>query len=609
MSTELDAHVSVSAGSKEDVTFQKTNMEEQRAIAIADDNENSDDLYDDDEDEPEEDENLDFETLSLTNPHDLTKSYNRQLRLNDPSIPSDQKPKTNPQKFREGRMNSLQDDRRTGARKPKANTRLSIDDQIQSLSRHAGKLKLDSFYLKRNADERDKDKSDRATVEQVLDPRTRMILLKLVNKNIVTEMHGCIATGKEANVYHAIHIRDAENANNPKESSTPLPSPTLPVLTSTKPTHLAIKIYKTSILVFKDRDKYVTGEFRFRQGYNKHNNRAMVKLWAEKEMRNLKRIHAAGIPCPEPVHLRQHVLVIKFVGDSNGKDNDNNDNDNNNNLDGDKAWPAPRLRDVNLDDNGDADPSWSSLYIQLLSYMRILYHVCKLVHADLSEYNVLYSGRKLWIIDVSQSVEHDHPRSLEFLRLDIKNVKDFFARKGVLGLSERSIFAFVTAEKGSLDMEGMRVALEKMCAVREDAELEGERGGEREDMGDGVGGESKESIEDSVFRQQYIPQNLQQVYDIERDAEYVGKEGPEALVYQSLLARKDAGEDDKGEREVEKEEDGAVSDEEDEGAPLDYSPESADEEGKHMKGMGPETRPRGRRFEDKDSKKVSWRHT
>ena len=46
---------------------------------------------------------------------------------------------------------------------------------------------------------------------------------------------------------------------------------------------LAIKVFKTSILVFKDRDKYVTGEFRFRKGYNKHNPRKMVKMWAEKE--------------------------------------------------------------------------------------------------------------------------------------------------------------------------------------------------------------------------------------------------------------------------------------------------------------------------------------
>ena len=38
---------------------------------------------------------------------------------------------------------------------------------------------------------------------------------------------------------------------------------------------------------------------------------------------------------------------------------------------------------------------------------------CKLVHGDLSEYNVLYLRGKLQVIDVSQSVEHDHPQALE----------------------------------------------------------------------------------------------------------------------------------------------------------------------------------------------------
>jgi RIO kinase 1 len=79
---------------------------------------------------------------------------------------------------------------------------------------------------------------------------------------VITEINGCISTGKEANVYHAVG----------KEKE-----------------QLAVKVYKTSILVFKDRDRYVTGEFRFRRGYAKHNPRKMVRLWAEKEYRNLTR--------------------------------------------------------------------------------------------------------------------------------------------------------------------------------------------------------------------------------------------------------------------------------------------------------------------------------
>lgn len=81
--------------------------------------------------------------------------------------------------------------------------------------------------------------------------------------------------------------------------------------------HLALKIYKTSILVFKDRDKYVTGEFRFRRGYSR-NPRKMVRLWAEKEMRNLKRLVAAGIRAPDPVEVRENILVMNFVGDKEG---------------------------------------------------------------------------------------------------------------------------------------------------------------------------------------------------------------------------------------------------------------------------------------------------
>ena len=50
---------------------------------------------------------------------------------------------------------------------------------------------------------RGKDKKDRATAEQVMDPRTRMILFKLLSRQIVSEINGSISTGKEANVYHA----------------------------------------------------------------------------------------------------------------------------------------------------------------------------------------------------------------------------------------------------------------------------------------------------------------------------------------------------------------------------------------------------------------------
>ncbi|CAI7831925.1 unnamed protein product, partial [Closterium sp. NIES-53] len=128
---------------------------------------------------------------------------------------------------------------------------------------------------------------------------------------------------------------------------------------------LAVKVYKTSILVFKDRERYVAGDYRFRHGYSKHNPRKMVKVWAEKEFRNLNRLRAAGVTCPVPLMLRMHVLVMSFIGT--------------------EGWGAPRLKDVQL-----SEGRWRECYGQVVEAMWRMYRLCRLVHGDLSEYNLLY---------------------------------------------------------------------------------------------------------------------------------------------------------------------------------------------------------------------------
>lgn len=238
---------------------------------------------------------------------------------------------------------------------------------------------------------RNTEKADRATVEQAIDPRTRMVLFKMLNRGVFNTINGCISTGKEANVYHASKADGQE---------------------------LAIKVYKTSVLVFKDRDRYVQGDYRFRHGYCKHNPRKMVKTWAEKEMRNLLRVGAAGIRCPKPLLLRLHVLVMEFIGKG--------------------GWAAPRLKDAAL-----SDDKLRESYFELITTMRTLYQKCKLVHGDLSEYNILYFEGHLYIIDVSQSVDLDHPSALEFLKEDCLHVTDFFKKRGVAVMSVTELFNFV----------------------------------------------------------------------------------------------------------------------------------------------------------------------
>lgn len=293
------------------------------------------------------------------------------------------------------------------------------------------------------------EKADRATVEQAIDPRTRMVLFKMLNRGVFNDINGCISTGKEANVYHATKSDGPE---------------------------LAIKVYKTSVLVFKDRDRYVQGDYRFRHGYCKHNPRKMVKTWAEKEMRNLMRLKAAGLRCPTPILLRLHVLVMEFIGKA--------------------GWAAPRLKDAAL----SLDKLRES-YVEIITAMRTMYQKCKLVHGDLSEYNILYYEGHLYIIDVSQTVDLDHPHALDFLREDCLHVSDFFKKNGVAVMTIRELFDFIvdpTIADDAVDTY-LEEVQQKILA-----------------RGDMISAE--EQIADSVFVQSYIPKTLEEVKDAEEDA-------------------------------------------------------------------------------------------
>lgn len=282
-----------------------------------------------------------------------------------------------------------------------------------------------------------------------MDPRTRMILFKLLNRGMITEINGCISTGKEANVYHGTNKFGED---------------------------YALKIYKTSILTFKDRDKYVTGEYRFRHGYCKSNPRKMVRTWAEKELRNLCRMYKNNLPVPNPILLKSHVLVMTFIG-----------------TDG---FPAPKLKDVEISSSKARE-----LYRDCVVLMWRLYNVVKLVHADLSEFNLLYHNGSVVIIDVSQSVEQEHPQAFEFLRKDCTNISEFFRKKGVSTMTVKELFDFVTDR--AIKEENMEQCLEEISdriANRDIDELT-----------------EQEKIDEEVFKNSFIPKTLSDVYDIERD--------------------------------------------------------------------------------------------
>ncbi|KAF8645213.1 hypothetical protein AX16_008040 [Volvariella volvacea WC 439] len=455
---------------------------------------------------------------------------------------------------------------------PSAPAKTRTTDQLAALSKYSSRLaKIDTPYVMGvgvnrkgpSASANMKDKSDRATSEQVLDPRTRLILFKMIGRGLIQEVNGCVSTGKEANVYHAL----APDSR-----------------------HLAIKIYKTSILIFKDRDKYVTGEYRFRRGYNRHNPRKMVRLWAEKEMRNLKRLITADIRCPEPIEVRENVLVMGFLGDKEG-------------------WASPRLKDAGL-----AASELVSLYAELVLNVRKMFHQCKLVHADLSEYNILYHEGHLWIIDVSQSVEHDHPSAFDFLRNDIKNVEDFFGRLGVKTLGLRKCFEFVTRDNLSDFTEGTEGDEAVLHAwLRQVDTAQPESSPSQEEITQSgvlqpVATKSSESSdvqtppadghEDAVFMKSFIPRTLNEVYDPERDVEKLRAGETSELIYADTIGLVPHAPVESMKVRFEGV---ALSDEGDESGSEGSNSEEGEDSANEKEFV--ERKPRGHRHEDRESKK------
>jgi len=374
-----------------------------------------------------------------------------------------------------------------GSSKINFNAKVNLDNLDMSHSAHNSVQKMRALEITKR--ERHTGRDDRATSEQVLDPRTRLILFKLVSTAFLDKVDGCLSTGKEANVYYAragkhgmaMSTQIQHAGSKPSRSSTADAPALEPVA------EFAVKIFKTSILVFKDRDKYVSGEHRWRRGYCKSNPRKMVKTWAEKELRNYRRIYAANIKCPRPVLLKGHVLVMEFLGK--------------------EGWPSPRIRDANL-----TERRLREAYVQTVSIMRRMFQRCKLVHGDLSEYNLLWHDGEVYVIDVSQSVESDHPSALDFLRKDCANVNDYFRKAGGLDvMSTRQLFEFVTStvfgdseedESDALDsvMKHVHSEVEKMSVQADSVR--------RDEM-------HREAVDEAVFMSQFLPRSLNQLAEHE----------------------------------------------------------------------------------------------
>lgn len=236
---------------------------------------------------------------------------------------------------------------------------------------------------------REKRSEEYEVLEEVFDRSTLMTVYDFLNKGVIDEIFGVVNAGKEARIYWG---KDREG------------------------NELAIKIYLTISAEFK-RGKlpYLEGDPRFT--HIKGDARSIVYAWAQKEFKNLQRACKVGVRVPEPVAIKNNVLIMEFIGK--------------------EGYTAPILKEAPL-----KNPE--KTYQQLLDCIEKLYREAELVHGDLSEYNIMIWREEPVLFDISQAVLLGHPMAKQLLQRDLENLHRYFKKLNVNVLLVDEMYRRVT---------------------------------------------------------------------------------------------------------------------------------------------------------------------
>jgi RIO kinase 2 len=215
-----------------------------------------------------------------------------------------------------------------------------------------------------------------------------MALRDYVKRDLIFALGAVIAKGKESDVYETL-----------TEEGTPL----------------ALKFYKLGRTSFtKVRKK------RFREG-------AEMRSWmtanydaAKREYTALKRLEGRSPVFPKPIAFSRTTVLLEE-------------------LSGVRLSQRPSLEDP------------EAALRTVIESIREAFLEAGLVNADLSEYNILTTGAKLWLIDWPQAVGTSHPNWKELLEHDVTAVTRFFHKAYGVDIDEKRALLYVTGNQSSLE--------------------------------------------------------------------------------------------------------------------------------------------------------------
>jgi len=234
-----------------------------------------------------------------------------------------------------------------------------------------------------------------------IDYRSATLLTKMIGTGVIKDIQNILSQNKEAFLFHGGHKEHEFGC--------------------------IVKVFKASKTDLKKREIYIHGEWRFRYQEHHLNPNKMLKLWAEKEFRNLKRLTKANIPCTVPIALKGHVLLLEYSG-----------------ADGSQAPPLARLI-ASLSPSKRTELYWDTVVL-----VKRMYSQSALVHAGLGPFTLLVCEGRLVLSELGRAVTHDHPYATHFLRHDCYTMTQFFRSHGVDVLPTKQFYEFAS-QKDYLD--------------------------------------------------------------------------------------------------------------------------------------------------------------
>ncbi|MHA1418131.1 MAG: RIO1 family regulatory kinase/ATPase domain-containing protein [Candidatus Heimdallarchaeaceae archaeon] len=209
----------------------------------------------------------------------------------------------------------------------------------------------------------------------------------LYNKKIVAGVGRAKGVGKESDIYYAIDFEENE---------------------------IMLKINRTGRASFqqvKKRRDLLKGKFHY-------NVFSLAELSSKREYEVLSKLQESKLPVPKLLGRNRHIFAMDII-------------------EGIELVKVKNLKKP------------LKILEKVIEYAKILYNKYNLVHADLTEYNILYDEKKdsIAIIDFPQAISTDHPDADLILERDFSHLFDYFGKKWFISPETEDVVEYVVGKK------------------------------------------------------------------------------------------------------------------------------------------------------------------